>query len=356
MSRKKMKNIYYNYSGEGSLMGLSYLIRHFPKYKKYWKKWLETQDTYTKTVPLKRKFLRRRYITSRLDYSFQADVAFLKTVFGIKLPTSNSDVSYLLVIVDMLSRYTYVYPLISKTSQEISDNIQKFLDKRKNKSISLMTDFGGEFYGKESKKLFNKYNVNHYSSKNFEIKSSIVERKIREIKLRIFKYISHTGNLNYVSKLNQIINSINKTVNKEIGLSPSEITDEHVPFIFQKLHLSQKKLKKPVYSIGDTVRITKIPQFISKESTSFKWSNEIFIIKKILPSHPITYSIRDFDMNVIEGSFYENELQKVNISQSSKHKFEILKTEKNRYYVHFIGFSDKYNQWISKRSVSILNN
>ena len=39
-------------------------------------------------------------------------------------------------------------------------------------------------------------------------------------------------------------------------------------------------------------------------------TNEIFIINKIINSSPITYEIKDLNREIIEGRFYENELQK----------------------------------------------
>ena len=143
-----MKEIYYKYGNEGSLSSLNYLVKYFPKYKHYWKLWLESQDTYTKTVPIKRRFLRRKYIVSKLNYSFQADIAVMKSIFGIQLSKYNKNITYLLVIIDMLSRYCYVYPLISKSSLEVSKKIEIFLQNNEHKSVHFMTDKGGEFYGK----------------------------------------------------------------------------------------------------------------------------------------------------------------------------------------------------------------
>ena len=40
------------------------------------------------------------------------------------------------------------------------------------------------------------------------------------------------------------------------------------------------------------------------------WSNEIFKIKEIRYTNPITYIIQDLDNENVLGSFYSNELQK----------------------------------------------
>ena len=37
---------------------------------------------------------------------------------------------------------------------------------------------------------------------------------------------------------------------------------------------------------------------------------EVFVIDQILPTHPVTYRIRDFADESVIGSFYEQQLQK----------------------------------------------
>ena len=40
------------------------------------------------------------------------------------------------------------------------------------------------------------------------------------------------------------------------------------------------------------------------------WTEEVFVIDKVLPTKPVTYEIGDSMGKEIEGSFYEKELQK----------------------------------------------
>ena len=40
------------------------------------------------------------------------------------------------------------------------------------------------------------------------------------------------------------------------------------------------------------------------------WSEEIFVIDKLLDTSPVTYTIKDLKGENIQGSFYEPELQK----------------------------------------------
>ena len=40
------------------------------------------------------------------------------------------------------------------------------------------------------------------------------------------------------------------------------------------------------------------------------WTEEVFVVDKILPTKPVTYEIIDSMGEEIDGSFYEKELQK----------------------------------------------
>jgi hypothetical protein len=77
------------------------------------------------------------------------------------------------------------------------------------------------------------------------------------------------------------------------------------------------------------------------------WS-EVYSIEKVQKTTPITYIIKDSFGEVIQGSFYSEELQKTNQ--------EICKIEKvirkkkidgvEHALVKWSGYSEKYNQWI----------
>ena len=65
----------------------------------------------------------------------------------------------------------------------------------------------------------------------------------------------------------------------------------------------------PKFSIGDHVRITKKKKTFDKGYTQ-RWTEEVFKISKIQLTIPVTYKITDYNGEEIQGSFYEQELQK----------------------------------------------
>jgi hypothetical protein len=65
----------------------------------------------------------------------------------------------------------------------------------------------------------------------------------------------------------------------------------------------------PNYAVGDTVQITK-KQSVSNKPYLPLWTEETFKISAIQQTNPITYKITDMNGEVIQGTFYEQELQK----------------------------------------------
>jgi hypothetical protein len=345
-----MKLLYNRKNSDSFLASLSYLNKHYKQYKKYWRLYLLSQNSYVSTTPIIRKFTRKKYLISSINTSFQCDLAVMSTIFGENLPKHNKNIRYLLIFVDMLSRFIYVYKLTSKSSQAVAKQMQSFLSMMKGSVQDLMCDFGGEFYGSHTKNVLKKWNVNLYSSKNTEIKSGLVENKIKYLKSKIFKYISNSGNYNYVSVLPNIVSSINNTVNRVLGLAPSEITRSHESYLFTKLHRSYFKKTLPKFKENYLVRISRTKKHFEKLSTYYKWGQEIFIIDKILKSSPITYQIKDFEHNVILGSFYSNELTPV-ILDKNKHNFKILRQNKHSVYIHLLSHSKNTKIWVHRNSM-----
>ena len=69
------------------------------------------------------------------------------------------------------------------------------------------------------------------------------------------------------------------------------------------------KTLAPKFSIGDNVRITKKKNLFDKGYTQ-RWTEAVFKISKIQLTIPVTYKITDYNGEEIQGSFYEQELQK----------------------------------------------
>ena len=63
----------------------------------------------------------------------------------------------------------------------------------------------------------------------------------------------------------------------------------------------------------------------------------------------MTYKITDYNGEEIQGSFYEQELQKT--SQSTFRIEKVLKRQGDKYLVKWIGYPKSFNSWIDRKTI-----
>ena len=68
---------------------------------------------------------------------------------------------------------------------------------------------------------------------------------------------------------------------------------------------------KNVIREGTRVRIARKKENIFEKSSLRNWTNEIFLIKKVFITDPVTYELEDLQSEKIEGIFYREEIQKI---------------------------------------------
>ena len=111
--------------------------------------------------------------------------------------------------------------------------------------------------------------------------------------------------------------------------------------------------KIPKFKINDIVRIfLKRRKLFDKPTGNIKWSEELCRIHSIHKSNVVTYKIKDLNNEIIKGIFYEKELQKTKNTTGEYIIEKILKTNENKMYVKWRGYSNNFNSWIDKNSVT----
>ena len=95
-----------------------------------------------------------------------------------KLSKWNKGYKYLLMVLDLFSKYGWIVPLKTQTGLEVSKAFESILKKgqpKKAKPKKLWVDKGKEYYNKNVVDLLAKNNIEIYSTENEE-KSSVCER------------------------------------------------------------------------------------------------------------------------------------------------------------------------------------
>ena len=84
------------------------------------KKWIQKKESYSRNKNVKRKFQRGRVIVAGIDDQFDADLASL-----VYYADENDGYKYLLVVIDIFSRYAWVQPLKDRTAPQIVNAFDK---------------------------------------------------------------------------------------------------------------------------------------------------------------------------------------------------------------------------------------
>ena len=293
--------------------------------------------------PIRRKFQKRMVFAKTVDDIWSADLIEM-----IPLAKYNKGYKYLLMVIDVFSKYGWIVPLKTKTGKAVTEGFKKVFSDRV--PSRLWVDKGKEFYNKTLQSLLDREKVIMYSTENEE-KSSIVERWNRTMKRHMWKYFTANNTHKYIDILPELVKRYNETYHRSIRTTPSKATNpDNFNHVYASLYGGMKKLiKKPKYKVGDRVRIIKKKRTFEKGFTT-NWSEELFTVTKVKDTKPPTYEIKDLNGNVIHGTFYEEELQK---SKQSIYRIEkVLKRRQNKnngqkeVYVKWKGYDNSFNSWL----------
>ena len=115
-----------------------------------------------------------------------------------KLSKWNKGYKYLLMVLDIFSKYGWIVPLKTKTGLEVSKAFQIIF--KENKPKMLWVDKGKEYYNKNVLDLLAKNDIKVYSTENEE-KSSVCDRWNRTIKTNMYKQYTLFQNGRHLSIL-----------------------------------------------------------------------------------------------------------------------------------------------------------
>ena len=264
---------------------------------------MQQKNSHTKYRQTNHKFPRLKVIAYDINEIWSIDVAYVD-----KLAKYNNGIKYLLVAVDVLSRYLRVVPMRSKSAPDTAKAFKKMIEKVKPQKI--WSDKGTEFKG-AFKVLCDEEGIETYTTAS-ETKSAFAERNIRSLKNIMYKHMENKWTYQYINKLAQFVQTINSRVNRVTKLAPNKVSKKHVPDLISiAAKQSSKFVKKPKFKVRDTVRIAK-EDLPFKKGYKQSFTDETFTIINIPTFNPPTYNLRDQSGEIIKGKFYEPELVKVN--------------------------------------------
>ena len=312
------------------------------------KKWLKQQNTYTLHAPARKKFPRRKTIVPGPHFQVQADLIDFSA-----LKKYNSGYKYILVLIDVFSKMAAVAFLKKKTGPEMVKAFSQAVSEI-GPFQKLQTDLGREFFNKTFQDWLQQQNMTHFHTFNFEIKASIAERFIRTIKERLWRFFTHTNTRRYIEVLPKLVKSYNRTYHSSIKRSPISVNEQNQEQVWQTLYSENKKVKKPKLKVNDQVRLSVTRQQFRKGYLP-RWTEEIFEIAQVFQEDPPYYKIKDWNGDVLDGTFYEEELQKVYKNNELYSIERIIKKRRTKkgveYLIKWSGYPDSFNSWVTEKNL-----
>lgn len=280
-----------------------------------------------------------------IDHIHQADLVDMQN-----FKDENRGFRFILVVIDIMSKFVFAQPLKSKKAAEVA-HAYRFILQRSNRIPKLFhVDQGGEFWGAKMKDLLDKYGIKLFNTFT-KLKASIIERFIRTLKSKIYRNFHFQSSHDWVSVLQKLISEYNNTPHRTLKfLRPIDISKHDTPFLHANIYNYQKLGdRKFKFNIGDNVRISKNRLTFHKGYYP-NFSTEIFKIIHRKNTFPPVYYIKDTNDQIIKGAFYEQELQKTKFPDIYLIE-KILAKRKQHYLVRWLGFDAKHDSWILRKDI-----
>ena len=212
---------------------------------------------------------------------------------------------------------------------------EKVLRQGGRKPLRLQADVSIEFYNAPFKRMLEKEGIRHFSTHG-DAKASMVERFHRTLKQRMYRYFTARNTRTYVDVLPQLLDGYNRSFHRSIGMAPCNVTYKNEGSVWTKLYGKRMKSRpRPKLKVGDWVRL-------SKKHRPFKkgWMEEVFVVQYVLPRPVVTNKLKEWDGIPLEGSFYEEDVQKVTVPDEALFCVEnILRRRGQSVKVHWMGWS-----------------
>ena len=351
---KTLSSIYLDPSQPASFGGLDAVYRAVKEKgkskisRKQVQDWLSQQDVYNLHKPARRHYKRSRVIVPGIDAQFQADLVDVQN-----LSRFNKGYKYLLTCIDIFSKHAWVVPLKTKQGHELVKAFQAILSSGR-KPNKLQTDQGTEFLNRVFQKFLRENNIDFFTV-NSGLKASVVERFNRTFKNKMYKYFTAKNTLTYIDVLPKLVKSYNNTYHRSIKMKPSQVTKSNEAKVWDTLYGNDvDKRVRYKFQVGDRIRISKVKRMFEK-SYHPNFTEEMFTIYKRFARQVPVYKLKDDAGEILDGTFYEAELQKV-IKEDDVYRVEkVLRKRKRKgvveYFVKWKGYPDKFNSWVAEKDI-----
>ena len=205
---KKFSELFYGLKNPSAYAGSHVFVNQTRK-KKFRDRdaltWLREQDAYNLHRRLRKNFPRRSYNVSNINDVWELDLMDLQS-----LKHENDNHTFVLVVVDVFSKYGFAEAMKSKSADDVIKAFDTIL-KRSDGCVPVMVqcDRGREFVNQKFRDGLKEKNIIFRLVRDPDVKAACVERFIRTLKTRLWRYFTQKRTTRYVDVLQKFVDSYN---------------------------------------------------------------------------------------------------------------------------------------------------
>lgn len=249
--------------------------------------------------------------------------------------TAPNQYKYILVILDVFSRYVWLTTLKNKDADTVSEAFLKwynfYIKNLKIKNIRVMTDKGSEFKGSFSK-LLDQLEIKQHTNDIAQV-NGLVERANGSIKRILERYVKENGFTNKLQHVNYIAEIYNSSIHSSLGdMKPSDVFFTSDPDVIKKVNEihkqhAEKMLKKRLeragismassqLEIGDKVRVGKVKDDSTLDKDTINnYSEEIYTVLGVKKATSLgnqdRYRLARSNGVTVKNLFFRDQLLKI---------------------------------------------
>lgn len=142
------------------------------------------------------------------------------------LPRSKSGNTHLLVLMDLFSKWTMLFPVKKISTNLIIKILEEHWFRRYSVPEILISDNASSFLSKDFKKFLDHYKVVHWTNARHHSQANPVERLNRTINSCIRTYVK-TDQKTWDTRISEVEHTLNNTIHSSTGFSPYRILFGH---------------------------------------------------------------------------------------------------------------------------------
>ena len=300
------------------------------------------------------------YRTNKIDLHWHANSVDMQEFKNV-----NDGHRYLLMVIDIFSRYAWSRPLRTKKAKDVIDAFNSILEQDgRRRPKKLQTDLGKEFDNRHFRSFLNRQDIDLFVV-NSPFKASLVERLNKTIKEKMYKYFTFRGSHRWIDVLPQIMEGYNGSIHRSIAMAPRDVNRENEMQLWDKQQSKGPQIvtrrrdeQHPTFKVGESVRISHAKRIFDKGYLP-TWTDQVYTVARVVKTPkietkfagPLKYVLKDYNDNEIEGKFYGLELQKIHPPERFRVERVIRPRNRGRgggvqYFVKWMGYGDEFNSWV----------